>query len=117
MYFWIVVIIVILIIIVLSVLWCVSTSQLQKQIANNNAVSSMRELWTIEASLTRMFINGIVDGSSGVTATASALGANANNIGNNFAIYYGQDAGNTYSILLKQNSVLVGEITNTLIGG
>lgn len=117
MYFWIVVVIVVLIIIVLTVLWCVSVSQLQKQTSIVDIVKPMNQLWTVEASLTRMFITGITDGSSGVTATASALGANANNIGNNFAMYYGKDAGNTYSILLKQNSVLVGEITNTLMSG
>lgn len=117
MYFWIVVIIVILIVIVLAILWCVSISQTRKQITVSDIIGPMKELWIVEASLTRMFITGITDGSSGVTSTASALGANANNIGNNFAQYYSQSAGNTYSILLKQNSVLVGEITHTLMSG
>lgn len=70
----------------------------QKQADLSNA---MRTLWDDHVAYTRLYIVEAVSGNPGASATAARLLQNQVDIGNAIKPYYGDDAGNQLTALLK----------------
>jgi hypothetical protein len=70
----------------------------QKQVDFENA---MRQLWEEHIVYTRLYIVEAVSGNPGASATAARLLKNQEDIGNAIKPYYGEDAGNQLTALLK----------------
>ncbi len=61
----------------------------------------MRTLWDEHAAYTRLYIVEAVSGNPGASATAARLLQNQTDIGNAIKPYYGEEAGNQLTALLK----------------
>lgn len=73
---------------------------------NQNQVSlasAMRKLWEDHITWTRLYIVEAVAGLPGVNDTAARLLKNQEDIGNAVKAYYGDDAGNKLTALLKEH--------------
>src|SRR4051812_8442132 len=64
--------------------------------------TTMRKLWTDHMWWTRSYIVDAVNGSAAASADATRLMKNQEDIGNAVATYYGKDAGNQLTALLKE---------------
>ncbi|MDE1925122.1 MAG: hypothetical protein KGH79_02995 [Patescibacteria group bacterium] len=73
-----------------------SMSQKQQDLSN-----AMRTLWDDHVAYTRLYIVEAVSGNPGTSATAARLLQNQVDIGNAIKPYYGDDAGNQLTALLK----------------
>jgi hypothetical protein len=72
--------------------------------------TNMRKLWADHALWTREYIIDAVNGSPAANAAAARLMKNQEDIGNAVASYYGKDAGNQLTTLLKEHISIAVEI-------
>lgn len=77
----------------------------------------MRELWTEHAVWTRMYIIESLNNSSGADAAATRLLKNQEDIGNAIKPFYGDDAGNNLTTLLKDHIMIAVAIINDVKAG
>ena len=71
---------------------------------------AMRRLWSDHVAYTRLFIVSAVAGSADKDATTQRLLQNQADIGNAVAEYYGHDAGNKLTALLKDHILIAANI-------
>ena len=83
----------------------------QKQV---DLKTTMRKLWTDHVVWTREYIVAAVNGMGDAQADANRLLQNQTDIGNAVAAYYGQDAGNKVTDLLKQHILIAVDLINDL---
>lgn len=72
--------------------------------------AAMRYLWTDHATWTRDVILGILDQSPDAGDALTRLLQNQVDIGNAIKPYYGEEAGNTLTALLKEHIVVAGDL-------
>jgi hypothetical protein len=80
--------------------------------AEADAMMQWRELWTDHAVYTRMYIIESLNNSSAADAAAARLLKNQEDIGNAIKPYYGEDAGNKLTALLKEHIMIAVAIIN-----
>jgi hypothetical protein len=78
---------------------------------------AMRRLWSDHVAYTRLFIVTAVAGSPDKDATAQRLLQNQADIGNAVADFYGQDAGNKLTALLKDHILIAASIVTAAKAG
>lgn len=71
---------------------------------------AMRRLWSDHVAYTRLFIVSAVAGSADKDATTQRLLQNQADIGNAVAAFYGQEAGNKLTALLKEHILIAANI-------
>lgn len=71
---------------------------------------AMRRLWSDHVAYTRLFIVSAASGSSDKDATTQRLLQNQADIGNAVAEFYGRDAGNKLTALLKDHILIAANI-------
>jgi hypothetical protein len=71
---------------------------------------AMRRLWSDHVAYTRLFIVSAVTGSADKDATTQRLLLNQADIGNAVAEFYGRDAGNKLTTLLKDHILIAANI-------
>jgi hypothetical protein len=71
---------------------------------------AMRRLWSDHVAYTRLFIVSAASGSADKEATTQRLLANQTDIGNAVAEFYGRDAGNKLTALLKDHILIAANI-------
>jgi hypothetical protein len=77
----------------------------------------MRKLWEAHITWTRLAIVTFADGSAGFDATAARLLRNQQNIGAQFAVYYGTHTGNRLASLLHDHITIAVEILQAAKAG
>jgi hypothetical protein len=78
---------------------------------------AMRRLWADHVAYTRLFIVSAAGGSSDQDATAQRLLQNQADIGNAVADFYGQDAANKLTALLKDHILIAASIVTAAKAG
>lgn len=73
---------------------------------------AMRKLWTDHVVWTREYVIAAVDGSGAATAAANRLMRNQEDIGNAIATFYGRQAGDKLTSLLKQHISIAVDLVN-----
>lgn len=86
----------------------------QQKVAFQNA---MRKLWEDHITWTRLYIVEAVAGLPGANETAGRLLKNQEDIGNAIKSYYGEDAGNKLTTLLKEHIMGAVEILTAAKAG
>jgi len=90
-----------------------STSEsVQKSAAELTLRQNMRQLWTDHTVWTRDYIIAAVDGKPDAQAAATRLLKNQEDIGNAVAVYYGKDAGDKLTALLKEHIMIAVDLIN-----
>jgi hypothetical protein len=84
----------------------------QKSQAELTLRQDMRKLWTDHTVWTRDYIIASVDGKPDAQAAATRLLKNQDDIGNAVAAYYGKDAGDKLTALLKQHINIAVDLIN-----
>lgn len=79
--------------------------------------TAMRELWSDHALWTRNVIINIVDGAPGTTEAVNRLLQNQEDIGDAIKPYYGTEAGNALTVLLKEHITIAAEILTAAKAG
>jgi hypothetical protein len=88
-----------------------TTSQIaQNMDAQITLRQNMRKLWTDHVVWTRDYIIAAVAGAPDAQAASTRLLKNQEDIGNAVAVYYGQDAGNKLTALLKQHILIAVDL-------
>src|SRR4051794_37279433 len=77
----------------------------------------MRKLWEDHVTWTRLFIVSAVAGSPDKEATTQRLLQNQTDIGNAVADYYGRDAGNKLTALLRDHILIAANIVTAAKAG
>lgn len=70
----------------------------------------MRELWIDHAAWTRLYIVSAAAGLPDVSFTAQRLLRNQEDIGNAIAVFYGREAGDQLTFLLKDHILIAAEL-------
>lgn len=91
-----------------------SSGMSDKQLALYQA---MRKLWSDHVIWTREYITAAINNTPDAQADAARLLQNQADIGNAVAAYYGQDAGNKLTDLLKQHILIAVDLINDLKKG
>ena len=78
---------------------------------------AMRRLWSDHVAYTRLFIVSAAAGSADKDATTQRLLQNQADIGNAVAAFYGQDAGNKLTALLKDHILIAANIVTAAKAG
>jgi len=78
---------------------------------------SMRRLWSDHVAYTRLFIVSAAHGSPDKDATTQRLLQNQTDIGNAVAQFYGADAGNKLTALLKDHILIAASIVTAAKAG
>lgn len=78
---------------------------------------AMRKLWADHVAYTRLFIVSAAAGSPDTAATTERLLQNQTDIGNAVAEFYGRDAGNKLTALLKDHIVIAASIVTAAKAG
>ena len=78
---------------------------------------AMRKLWEDHVTWTRLYIVDAVAGSPGKDLTAKRLLDNQTDIGNAVAEYYGRDAGNKLTALLRDHILIAHRAAGLDDGG
>jgi hypothetical protein len=78
---------------------------------------SMRRLWSDHVAYTRLFIVSAAAGSADKDATTQRLLDNQTDIGNAVAQFYGRDAGNKLTALLKEHILIAASIVTAAKAG
>ncbi|MFL6244517.1 MAG: hypothetical protein ACJ74H_00715 [Thermoanaerobaculia bacterium] len=78
---------------------------------------AMRRLWSDHVAYTRLFIVSAAAGSPDKDATTQRLLQNQTDIGNAVAEFYGRDAGNKLTALLKDHILIAANIVTAAKGG
>lgn len=78
---------------------------------------AMRRLWADHVMYTRLFIVSAAAGSADKDATTQRLLQNQTDIGNAVADFYGRDAGNKLTALLKDHIVIAADIVTAAKAG
>jgi len=78
---------------------------------------AMRKLWTDHVTWTRLFIVSAAAGLPDKDATTQRLLRNQDDIGNAVAEYYGRDAGNKLTTLLKSHITIAADLVGAAKGG
>ena len=79
--------------------------------------ADMRKLWEDHITWTRLFIVSDVADLPDLQATTNRLLANQEDIGNAVATFYGQDAGDALTALLKEHILLAAQLLNAAKAG
>lgn len=79
--------------------------------------NTMRKLWEDHITWTRLYIVEAISGSKGATDTAARLMQNQVDIGNAIKPYYGDEAGNKLTALLKEHIAGAVDILNAAKAG
>jgi hypothetical protein len=77
----------------------------------------MRKLWSDHIAYTRLFIVSAASGSADKDATTQRLLQNQTDIGNAVAGFYGRDAGNKLTALLKEHILIAANIVTAAKAG
>jgi hypothetical protein len=77
----------------------------------------MRKLWADHVAYTRLFIVSTAAGAPDKDATTERLLQNQNDIGNAVAEYYGRDAGNQLTALLRDHILIAANIVTAAKAG
>jgi hypothetical protein len=77
----------------------------------------MRRLWSDHVAYTRLFILSAAAGAADKDATAQRLLQNQADIGNAVADFYGRDAGNKLTSLLKEHILIAADIVTAAKAG
>lgn len=75
----------------------------------------MRKLWEDHVTWTRLYIESAISGSPDTDSNLSRLMKNQEDIGNSIKPYYGTDAGDKLTKLLKEHIRLAGELVKAAI--
>ncbi len=75
----------------------------------------MRRLWADHVFYTRLYIIAAVNGTEDAQATAARLLRNQEDIGHAIVPYYGQDAGNALTELLKEHIMIAVDLVNAAL--
>jgi hypothetical protein len=78
---------------------------------------AMRSLWADHVAYTRLFIVSAAAGSADKDATTQRLLQNQTDIGNAVSAFYGQEAGNKLTALLKDHIVIAASIVTAAKAG
>src|SRR6187455_248821 len=78
---------------------------------------AMRRLWSDHVAYTRLFIVSAAAGSADKDATTQRLLQNQTDIGNAVAEFYGRDAGNKLTALLKDHILIAASIVTAAKAG
>ncbi len=78
---------------------------------------AMRRLWSDHVAYTRLFIVSAAAGAKDKDATAQRLLQNQTDIGNAVAEFYGRDAGNKLTALLKDHILIAASIVTAAKAG
>jgi len=78
---------------------------------------AMRKLWSDHVAYTRLFIVSAASGSADKDATTQRLLQNQTDIGNAVAEFYGRDAGNKLTALLKDHILIAANIVTAAKAG
>src|SRR5689334_24532714 len=78
---------------------------------------AMRRLWSDHVAYTRLFIVSAAAGSADKDATTQRLLQNQTDIGNAVSAFYGQEAGNKLTALLKDHIVIAASIVTAAKAG
>ena len=78
---------------------------------------AMRNLWADHVAYTRLFIVSAAAGSADKDATTQRLLQNQTDIGNAVSAFYGQDAGNKLTALLKDHILIAASIVTAAKAG
>jgi len=78
--------------------------------SRSNFQDAMRRLWSDHVAYTRLFIVSAASGSADKDATTQRLLQNQAEIGNAVAEFYGRDAGNKLTALLKDHIMIAASI-------
>ena len=78
---------------------------------------AMRRLWSDHVAYTRLFIVSAAAGAADKDATAARLLQNQADIGNAVADFYGRDAGNKLTALLKDHILIAANIVTAAKAG
>ena len=78
---------------------------------------AMRRLWSDHVAYTRLFIVDAAAGSADKDATTQRLLQNQTDIGNAVAEFYGRDAGNKLTALLKEHILIAADIVTAAKAG
>jgi len=91
-----------------NVAWAASKSEFH---------DAMRRLWADHVSYTRLFIVSAAAGSADKDATAQRLLQNQTDIGNAVVAFYGRDAGNKLTALLRDHILIAANIVTAAKAG
>lgn len=86
----------------------------QKEVSLRNG---MRKLWEDHVTWTRLYIVDAVAGSKDLPETAARLLKNQEDIGNAIKPYYGEDAGNKLTAILKAHIMGAGDVLTAAKAG
>src|SRR3954447_25150190 len=78
---------------------------------------AMRRLWSDHVAYARLFIVSAASGSADKDATTQRLLQNQTDIGNAVAAFYGPDAGNKLTALLKDHILIAASIVGAAKAG